>query len=151
MDEILNHLVDVFPGILQEFHRMNAWCSKDLDLPQVQVKALFTVNSVGQCSLLDISQALDITPGWASETIDKLVRSGLLERKHGCEDRRQIIISMSKKGEQFFRDIQEKTRKYFLQVLTLLETEQNKKKLLKGFEILSEVATILAQKRKEIE
>lgn len=148
MDQIIKRLVDVYPLIMREFHRINAGYSKDLDLPIVQIKVLFMISSAGSCALSHVSNALDITPGWASETVDKLVRMGLLERDHGIKDRRKVRITLSKKGIQFLDDVKIKTKEYFSRVLELLGNKEDKKKLLTGFENLYEIAEVLAKKRK---
>jgi DNA-binding MarR family transcriptional regulator len=64
-----------------------------------------------QCSISDLSDRLDITAAAASQMVDKLVQSGLLDRTEDPNDRRAKHVTLSVKGSELIaRSIHERFR-----------------------------------------
>src|SRR5579859_713955 len=66
-----------------------AWL--ELDVSMAQLKLLFFTFYRGPATVGKIASALGVTLPSASATIDRLVRSGLLERRSDPSDRRVVI------------------------------------------------------------
>ena len=147
MGDIAQKIAKMHPRIMEEFHLLNQGYCHEQDVPLVQLNILAVVQTEGSCSLSDVSRALNITPGWASESVEKLVQSGFLERKTSQEDRRQIILTLSDDGKIFLHDVNKKGYEYFKHVLDVLDDREQQRKLLEGFEVLHRIACVLKEKR----
>jgi DNA-binding MarR family transcriptional regulator len=85
--------------------------------------------------LKDLAQELDVTPSAVSQTVDALVKDGMIERHRDENDRRAVAIRASKKAEsfkrrydresgelmeQFLRDVPDEDRSTFVRVLEIV-------------------------------
>ncbi|MDP8218890.1 MAG: MarR family winged helix-turn-helix transcriptional regulator [Candidatus Theseobacter exili] len=147
MEAIAKKLAELHPKIMEEFHRLNQGYCHEQDLPLVQLNILLVVQTEESCSLSEVSRTLNITPGWASENVEKLVQHGFLDRKTSKEDRRQVVLTLSENGKQFLLEVKRKGYEYFEHVLDVLEDKEQHKKLLEGFEVLHSIACVLKEKR----
>jgi len=78
---------------------------KSLGFSMPQFFLLMQVYHRKQCGISDLSERMEITAAAASQTVDKLVQSGLLERTEDPNDRRAKQVTLSPKG----RDLIEKS------------------------------------------
>jgi DNA-binding MarR family transcriptional regulator len=56
------------------------------------------------CGISQISDDLSITAAAASQLVEKMVQSGLLERAEDPSDRRAKMVTISEKGREFVKD-----------------------------------------------
>lgn len=63
--------------------------------------------------LKDIAKEMRLTPGAVSQSVDLLVREGLVEREAAPHDRRAVIIRPTSKG----RDVRDRVGKKFTRVM----------------------------------
>lgn len=78
---------------------------KSLGFSMPQFFLLMQVYYKKQCGISDLSDHMEITAAAASQTVEKLVQSGLLDRAEDPSDRRAKQITLSAKG----RDLIEKS------------------------------------------
>ncbi len=71
-----------------------------ITIAQVRVMQIVTHCSPEGIMCKDLAALLGLTPGATSRTVDRLVREGLLKRDAVPDDRRAILIRLSKKGEE---------------------------------------------------
>ena len=57
----------------------------------------------GQCNLSDLAQRLGAPLSTMSGVVDRLVRSGLVDRSRIEENRRVIVLALSEAGQAFYR------------------------------------------------
>lgn len=69
-----------------------------LSMPQFSI--LMMVYYQKQCGVSEISERMEITAAAASQLVDKLVQTGLLERIEDPHDRRAKQITLSAKGHE---------------------------------------------------
>lgn len=82
-------------------HRsMRGWShfAKSTGLSMPQISILMQLHHRGPCGMSEISDRFDITAAAASQLVDKLVHSELIERVEDAHDRRAKQLSLSKKG-----------------------------------------------------
>ena len=108
--EILNYLlVDLFNDILQI--EQNAL--KNGPLSDLSVTEIHTIEAIGMYeprSMSEVAQDLNITVGTLTTAINKLIKKEYVERKRIEEDRRVVLIQLTKKGKLAYR-IHEKFHK----------------------------------------
>jgi MarR family transcriptional regulator for hemolysin len=74
---------------------------KQADLSFAQFGTLMQLHHVQQCGVTDIATRLGITNAAASQLVDKLVQSGLVERAEVEHDRRLKALSLTPKGREW--------------------------------------------------
>lgn len=81
----------------------------DLSMPQFSI--LMQLHYQGECGMSDVSERMDISAAAASQLVEKLVISKLIERAEDPTDRRAKQIKLSPKGkEMIVRGIEERYR-----------------------------------------
>ena len=95
-------------------HRsMRGWnrFAKSTGLSMPQFSILMQLHHKGPCGMSEISERFDVSAAAASQLVDKLVHSGLIERVEDSHDRRAKQLSLSKKGADLVeKGIQERFR-----------------------------------------
>jgi len=71
---------------------------KSLGFSMPQFFLLMRVYYRKQCGISDLSEHMEITAAAASQTVDKLVQGGFLERTEDPNDRRAKQVTLSPKG-----------------------------------------------------
>lgn len=74
---------------------------KQSDLSFAQFGTLMQLHHVPQCGVTDIATRLGVTNAAASQLIDKLVQTGLVERTEVEHDRRAKALSLTPKGREW--------------------------------------------------
>ncbi len=106
--QITRQWMDVF------MHRsMHGWnhFAKSTGLSMPQFSILMQLHYKGPCGMSEISERFDVSAAAASQLVDKLVHSDLIERVEDSHDRRAKQLSLSKKGVTLVeKGIQERYR-----------------------------------------
>jgi DNA-binding MarR family transcriptional regulator len=94
--QIIRQWMDVF------MHRsMSDWShyvkSTGLSMPQFSI--MMQLHYRGGCGLSDVSERMEISTAAASQLVERLVVSGLVERTEDAHDRRAKQIALSAKGQ----------------------------------------------------
>lgn len=72
---------------------------------------LMQVRHHENCGISDLSENLEITSAAASQSVDKLVQAGMLERSENPHDRRAKQVELTSKGREFIaQGVQERYR-----------------------------------------
>ena len=104
--ELLNKLlVQLFNDILH----IEENSLKNIDLMDLSMKEIHTIEAVGikdAKTMGEIAHDLRITVGTLSAAITKLIKKGYVERKRTEEDRRVVLVSLTSKGENVYREHQ---------------------------------------------
>lgn len=58
-----------------------------------------------QATISNLAERLQIQHHSTVELVDRLVNRGLVTRKRGAEDRRQVMVQLTTKGEKLLRDL----------------------------------------------
>lgn len=58
-----------------------------------------------QATISNLAERLQIQHHSTVELVDRLVNRGLVTRKRGAEDRRQVFVQLTAKGEKLLRDL----------------------------------------------
>ena len=104
--ELLNKLlVQLFNDILH----IEENSLKNIDLMDLSMTEIHTIEAVGikdSKTMGEIAHDLRITVGTLSAAITKLIKKGYVERKRTEEDRRVVLVSLTSKGENVYREHQ---------------------------------------------
>ncbi|MFK7601534.1 MarR family winged helix-turn-helix transcriptional regulator [Deinococcus sp. SM5_A1] len=78
------------------------------DVSFTQMTALYKVRAYAPISLTALAEHLGVSLPATSQLIQELVRRKLMERRENPEDRREKLLDLSEKGQQFL-SVKEKT------------------------------------------
>lgn len=117
---------------------------KGVKLTFNQYRALTAIRELGECSVNDLADKLRIAQSTTSQLVDRLVKGGYVSREAFADDRRRMVVTLSKSGLQMM----ERRKKSLLQSYTriLLKLDENDQEILgDAFEKFYRVAAKLNQ------
>jgi DNA-binding MarR family transcriptional regulator len=89
-----------------------------------QYRTLVVLASRGTQSLADLAEAVDVTPPTATRMCDRLLKKGLIMRRHDRGDRRLIRLTLAQKGRQLVDAVTERRRVEIAHLLEVIPSEQ---------------------------
>ncbi|MBU3190110.1 MarR family transcriptional regulator [Clostridium bowmanii] len=95
-------LVETFNDIMQ----IEQKALKEGVLNDLSITEIHTIDAIGMYqfrTMTQVSQNLKITLGTLTTAVSKLLRKGYVDRKRGEEDRRSVMIALTRKGKLAYR------------------------------------------------
>jgi len=123
-------------------HRsMRGWgrFAKSTGLSMPQFSVLMQLHYRGACGMSRISEGYDITPAAASQLVDKLVHSDLIQRVEDPNDRRAKLLSLTDKGTELVQQGIEERYRWVDELSDRLTTEE-RVRISEALDILTRVA-----------
>jgi DNA-binding MarR family transcriptional regulator len=90
-----------------------------------QCHALIEIGRAGEISLNELAELLNVDNSTMSRTVNNLVSNELIERVINPEDRRYVKITLTEKGEQMFKEIEENMGSYFKHILEAIPEDKH--------------------------
>jgi DNA-binding MarR family transcriptional regulator len=116
---------------------------KGLKLTLNQYQALVTIRELGECSVNDLADKLGIAQSTTSQLVDRLVKSGCVSRETFADDRRRMVVALSKSGEQMIERRKQSLLKAYAHILLMLD-ENDQNMLEEAFEKFYRIAAKLS-------
>lgn len=138
--QIIRHFMDF---AMHHSMRERAHFAKATGLSMPQFGILMQLHYRHNCGVSDLSERFDITSAAASQLVDKLVQSGLIQREEDPSDRRAKLLNLTEKGRQLIQQGIEERYRWVDQLVRKLTEEERKK--------VSEALQIMTQAAKELE
>lgn len=123
MDRI-TRLARLYPMLMGKMGRLRTVVHERLDLTYNQYKTLLTVADRGEGTLGDLARELDVTMSSASQMIERLVGQGLVDRRQDADNRRQVCIRLTLRGEQLIAELQQGILSEYRKLLARLPDEE---------------------------
>jgi DNA-binding MarR family transcriptional regulator len=89
-----------------------------------QYRTLVVLASRGPQSLAELAEAVDVTPPTATRMCDRLIKKGLIVRRHDRGDRRLIRLTLAKKGQALVDAVTTRRRTEIAHLLEAIPSEQ---------------------------
>ena len=127
-------------------HRsMHGWglFAKSTGLSMPQFSILMQLHHSGNCAIGDISDRFDITNAAASQLVDKLVNSRLIQREEDPHDRRAKRLNLTEKGRGLVQQGIEERYRWVDQLAGRLTAEEQVQ--------VSEALNIMTEAAKKVE
>jgi len=99
-EHVLAHLAELAKSFRAE---MPAWVAAELTSGQLRL--LFKLSRQGPTSMSGIGEWLGTSLSSVTGTVERLERHGLVERRHGADDRRIVEVHLSDRGRELVADI----------------------------------------------
>lgn len=123
--------------------RERAHFAKATGLSMPQFGILMQLHYRGNCGVSDIGDHFDITNAAASQLVDKLVQSRLIQREEDPQDRRAKLLNLTDKGRKLIQQGIEERYRWVNQLAEKLTAEESTK--------VAEALTILTEASQEVE
>jgi DNA-binding MarR family transcriptional regulator len=112
-----------------------------LSLPQFGI--LMQLHYRHNCGISDLGERFDITNAAASQLVDKLVQSRLIQREEDPNDRRARLLNLTEKGKELIQQGIEERYRWVDQLAGKLTAEERHK--------VNEALMILTEAARELE
>lgn len=111
MDEFADRVVRVMPrlALILTATERNYLARGLITIPQARV--LIVVMEHGACNMRCIARALCLQASTVTNLVDRLVRMGLVQRRHTDDDRRVVTVNLTPKGRRVLAHIRKEKRK----------------------------------------
>ena len=135
--KVLNELlVEIFDDILQiEEKALRHGTFSDLSVTEIHT--LEAIGMYTQRTMSEVAQDLKITVGTLTTAINKLIKKEYVVRKRIEEDRRVVLVELTKKGKLAYR-LHEKFHNDMIKATVEGLTEEEEKILISSLEKLNE-------------
>jgi DNA-binding MarR family transcriptional regulator len=94
------------------------------DTGSTQCFILGEIYRSGPITLADLGRRLALDKGWISRAVESLVQDGLLVKESHSEDRRAVVISLSKDGRKRYEELDESLNAQVEQVMSHIPAKQ---------------------------
>ena len=107
-EKLIDLIIELKKGYLEDEKQIRTLCKVSL----AEYKAVLEINKTERitCNVLSEKMGLSISRG--SRIIDSLVRKGYLLRMENPEDRRSFVLSLSSKGTEIKKQIEQERNNY---------------------------------------
>ena len=103
-------------GIFKSWHRHA--------LSLVHLNVLTELEAEGPLSMRRLAEAMDVSDASATGIVDRMEKRGLVERIHGTDDRRVVLVHATDAGRQVFTDMAAHRRQGLAKILGELTAEE---------------------------
>jgi DNA-binding MarR family transcriptional regulator len=113
--------------------------AKAVGLSMPQLGVLMQLHYRGNCGVSDISDRFDITNAAASQMVDKLVQSQLIQREEDPQDRRAKLLNLTEKARELMQRNMEERYRWVGQLAKKL-TPEERTKVVEALSIMTKAA-----------
>lgn len=134
----MNNLDKIQAMVISIGKKMQMELFEQIPVPKLttsQFYILKIINYYGALRASELAREMNVKPSTITVTINRLIEQGLVNRYHDREDRRAVIIELTKKGESVVEETIIARNEHIPKYLSLLEF-QEKEKLLQLLEKL---------------
>jgi DNA-binding MarR family transcriptional regulator len=89
-----------------------------------QYRTLVVLASRGPQSLAELAEAVDVTSPTATRMCDRLIKKGLILRRHDRDDRRLVRLTLAKQGHELVDAVTKKRRAEIAHLLEAIPSDQ---------------------------
>lgn len=136
--EQIERIAQLYPVIMRVMGRIRSLVHDGMDLTYNQYKMLLTIYDKGSCPLNLLARELGIAMSSASEMVERLVNLGIVYRAVDEDNRRQVIIYTTDRGEELIRELRHGIVENYRQLFARLP-EGDQERLATAFETIADV------------
>ena len=94
------------------------------DVTGQQMIMILLLNEIGVSKINTLSKRLGVSPPTITGIVDRLQRSGYVERFRDTEDRRIVFVRLTKKGHKFVDKLKKTIQRRWMQILVYLNDKE---------------------------
>ena len=132
--QTMRHFMDI---AMHYSMRASGHFTKAMGLSMPQFSILMQLHHRGACGMSEVSERFEVSPAAASQLVDKLVQSGLVQREEDPHDRRAKSLKLTNKGKGLIlQGIEERYR--WVEPLAGKLTAEERAKVNEALDIMTE-------------
>ena len=120
VDEVMQNLRRIVKA-LQEY---SSSVEKQFGLTGPQLWALWELNRRGPMSLKALAERMHLDPSTVTGVVDRLHRKNLVSREADPEDRRRVVLDLTKEGRTTVKSAPHPAQGQLLHALSVMEASQ---------------------------
>lgn len=121
IDELTHEISIMVPKIMKGAR--SSFLAK-ANISTAQMIMLISIHDHGQCKIKTLAKERGISPPTATGLLDRLTRTGYVKRGSDPEDRRVVMVSLTKKGENAAQDFLRTVRNRWKNILIHLTSKE---------------------------
>ncbi len=121
--KIASEIDDLFLRLTEILWIHTARSSGDKKKIPLNITEHFLIEYLGResfASMSKLSQLIQVVPTTMTSMVDRLIRRGLLKRRRARQDRRQVLVTLSEKGREFYENHRHSSREIYADFLSNL-------------------------------
>jgi DNA-binding MarR family transcriptional regulator len=134
--QTLRQFMDI---VMHHSMRERVQFAKATGLSMAQFSILMQLHYRSNCGVSDISERFDITNAAASQLVDKLVQSGLIQRQEDPNDRRAKLLNLTERGRDLIQQSIEKRYRWVDELAEKL-TPEERLQVAEALQVMTEAA-----------
>lgn len=99
--------IAIFRSVVRAHYRLHALGSSiagDFGLHIAELNVIDMLGKLGPIAMGELSRATFISPSNTTHTVKKLELAGLVKRQRSAASERKVVVSLTDRGEQLFRE-----------------------------------------------
>ena len=140
LGQTMRHFMDL---AMQHSMHERSHLAKAIGISMPQLGILMQIHFHENCGISAISDRFDITNAAASQLVDKLVQSRLIQREEDPHDRRAKLLNLTEKGKELIQQGAERRYRWMEDLARKLSSEER--------EQVSEALDIMTRAAQELE
>lgn len=105
-----------------------------------QCHAIVETGRSKKISVNELAELLNLDKSTVSRAVDSLVNSDIMLREADPDDRRYVALKLTDKGEEMFRNIEEKMKVYFAETMAAIPADK-REQVIESLHYLSDALT----------
>ncbi|WP_282939207.1 MarR family transcriptional regulator [Paenibacillus sp. RC67] len=89
-----------------------------------QFYMLYFINDKGTCKVTDLAETMEVKPSAITVMIDRLIKHGVVDRRHDEKDRRVVWIELTDKGRDVLEEVNVSRKKMIRGYMTDVDSKQ---------------------------
>ncbi len=119
-------LAELAPKIMNAFHDLGRQHPETAKLSMRQFQAMIILNANQKLTLSKLCDKLSLAPSTGTELVNRMISLGYIEKAHGMEDQRQVLLSVTKQGVRLLQKRKRILSKMITQLLDRFEPDDRK-------------------------
>lgn len=129
LEEFGDRMIKLVPKLKIELGCYETSTLTRRDITTTQLLVLECLSACGQCKMHTLVGALKVKFSAVTAIIDRLVKTGFVNRERGKEDRRTVFVALSSKGKKILLEVYQQRRKAFMQVFSRVSAKEREEYL----------------------
>lgn len=126
----LNNIVEILIDNTKKLFFPDEWIKMDLKFSKLEIFTMILLDRNKQVTMTELVEYINSPMSTATGIVDRLVKSGYIERDRSETDRRIVVLTLTDSGSQIIKDFKNTISKYLEVILGAL-SEEEKQSLLK--------------------
>lgn len=134
----------LFSQIMKHIHAYPSRKVLKADVTFAQMKVLWILDSIGECSMSELARNLSVTPSTVTSIVDRLVRDEFVKRIRGEADRRCVRLGLLPKGKRLISLRKKLRRERLAKILENIPPDERRvfiDALKKIYDVLDQLST----------